>query len=145
MNVNTPPSFGFASIGATMQPIIANMITAALPTITSCLSEAWGEINFLKISIENIVEAALSIAASELTTAPRRAANINPRRPQPSGITLLMRSPNAESYLYPKSVLAKLSSPFWDAYFAFHASTSAFAPCPSAEVLCFAQPLSYLK
>ena len=78
---------------------LANMITAVLPTITSCLSEAWGEINFLKISIENIVEAALSIAASELTTAPSRAAKMKPLRPKPEGRTFVMSSPKAESNL----------------------------------------------
>ena len=86
-----------------MQPITTKTPTPIRPTRTSVfwLAPLW--MNFLNRSIVKMVEAAFSIEASELITAPRMAASMKPRRPV--GIRCLMSSAKAESYLRPISAV----------------------------------------
>jgi len=72
---------------------------AALKQVPACEYNPMEAVKTNITGAMNIVDAAFNIAARELTTAPNRAANMNPRKPKPSGRTLLMSSPNAESYL----------------------------------------------
>ena len=72
---------GFPNAGASTQAIPAKTTTAARPKRTIVDCEAFGNTYFFSRSKVKIEEAALSIAASELITAPNSAANTKPNSP----------------------------------------------------------------
>ena len=77
----------------------AKTATVVRPVRTSPRSEESGRTYRFHRSIVKIVEAAFSMDASELTTAPRRAARMKPCRPTPDGTRRPMSSGSAVSYL----------------------------------------------
>ena len=99
MYLKMPPKAGLSRRGDMMHPITTNTPTPRRPTSTSVFWLASLCRYSLKRSMVKMVEAAFSIEARELITAPRMAASMKPRRPV--GIRCLIRRAKAESYLRP--------------------------------------------
>ena len=90
---------GFLRTGTSNTAMIAKTTTQTRPSRTMARCEASGAMYLLYRSSVKIDEAAFSMAASELITAPNRAAITNPNRPTFWG-SIASSWPSAVSYLY---------------------------------------------